>query len=86
MRALASALPNPGRTTELLLRHAEFPAKIQWEPELQKAWKKSNRVPERVLRTPTSRSLIPEVTFTIEDGFPDVLATRILVPADDASR
>jgi hypothetical protein len=31
--------------------------------------------------------LIPEVTFTIEDGFPDVIATRILIPfADDATR
>jgi hypothetical protein len=24
--------------------------------------------------------LIPEITFTIEDGYPDVIATRILVP------
>ena len=27
------------------------------------------------------QSVIPEVTFTIEDGYPDVIATRILVPA-----
>jgi hypothetical protein len=86
VRALASALPDPGSTTEMLLRYAEFPAKIQLEPELQKAWKKSSGGSERVLRTPTSRSLIPEVTFTIEDGFPDVVTTRILVPIDDARR
>jgi hypothetical protein len=86
VRALASALPDPGRTTELLLRHAELPADILLEPELQKAWKKSSGVSGRILRTPTSKSLIPEVTFTIEDGFPDVVATRILVPADNARR
>jgi hypothetical protein len=86
VRALAAALPNSGRTTELLLRHAEYPAKIQFEPELQKAWKKCRAASVRVLRAPTSRSLIPEVTFTIEDGFPDVVATRILVPMDDPRR
>ena len=86
VRALASALSDPGRTTELLLRHAELPAKISLEPELQKAWKKSPGLPIRTLRAPTSKSLIPEVTFTIDDGFPDVVATRILVPIDDARR
>jgi hypothetical protein len=29
--------------------------------------------------------LIPEVTFTIDDGFPDVVATRILVPTGDGA-
>jgi hypothetical protein len=29
---------------------------------------------------PAGRVLIPEVTFTIEDGFPDVIASRILIP------
>jgi hypothetical protein len=33
-----------------------------------------------VFAAPASRVLIPETTFTIEDGYPDVVATRILVP------
>lgn len=80
VRALGSALPNPGRTTELLLRHAEHPARVPLDPTLRKSWKKYRGAADRVLREPTSRTLIPEITFTIEDGFPDVVATRILVP------
>jgi hypothetical protein len=83
VRTLASTLADPGRTTELLLRHAENPARVPLEPILRDSWRKYRGAPDRVLRVPTSRTLIPEVTFTIEAGFPDVVATRILVPVVD---
>jgi hypothetical protein len=80
VRALAEALRSPARTTDLLLRYAEHPSGIMTEPSLQKAWRKYSGAPDRILAAAGHRLLIPEVTFTIEDGFPDVIATRILVP------
>jgi hypothetical protein len=29
---------------------------------------------------PVRKILVPEVTFTVEDGFPDVISSRILLP------
>ena len=65
----------------MLLRNAEHPSGIVKEPVLQKAWAKYRGAPDHTLRAPLYRLLIPEVTFTIEDGFPDVITTRILAPA-----
>jgi hypothetical protein len=78
--ALAKALGDPAATTRLLLRNAEHPSRIVSEPRLRQAWSRFRRDPDHVVRTPTSRLLIPEVSFTIEDGFPDVIMSRILVP------
>ncbi|HEX6434418.1 MAG TPA: hypothetical protein VFZ87_09240, partial [Gemmatimonadales bacterium] len=86
VRALAIQLPDPSTVTALLLRHAEQPSRILAHPSIRKAWSKYRGAPDRTLPGPTYGILIPEVTFTIEDGFPDVVATRILVPAADATR
>ena len=80
MRELAAAVPDPASATELLLRHAEDPSRMASEPALRSAWKKYRRARDYVFAAPARRFLIPEVTFTIEDGYPDVIATRILVP------
>jgi hypothetical protein len=82
VHALAAVLPDARAVTGLLLRYADYPAGLATEPALRKAWRKYRRFPDRVLQGPAYRLLIPEVTFTIEDGFPDVVATRILVPVD----
>ena len=83
--ALASALPTPEQVTELLLRHADDPAGLAREPALRKRWSRNRGTPDRSLSSPMFPLLIPEVTFTIDAGFPDVVATRILVsPADDS--
>ena len=78
---LAATLDDPARTAGLLLSHAEHPADIARLPELRRAWKKYARERDRMLPTPPRRILIPEVTFTVEDGYPDVVVSRILVPA-----
>ncbi len=78
---LAATLNDPAETTQLLLRYAENPAEIARLPALRRAWKKYSRERDRVLPVPPRRFLIPEVTFTVEDGYPDVVASRILVPA-----
>jgi hypothetical protein len=86
VRALAAALPNPSATTKVLLKYADHPSRIMTEPLLQKAWSKYRGTRDRNLTAPGYRLLIPEVTFTVEDGFPDVIATRILVPVGGDGR
>jgi hypothetical protein len=77
---LAATLRDPSATAQLLLRYAESPSQLARVPALRKAWRKYDREPDRILAVPPRRILIPEVTFTVEDGFPDVLGSRILVP------
>jgi hypothetical protein len=78
---LAATLDDPARTARLLLSNAEHPADVARLPELRRAWKKYGRERDRMLPTPPRRILIPEVTFTVEDGYPDVVVSRILIPA-----
>lgn len=78
--ALAAALRDPASTTEILLSNAERPERIASHPALHQAWKAYGGLPDRVFAVPLRKVLIPEVTFTVEDGFPDVIASRILIP------
>jgi hypothetical protein len=86
VRALAAVLKDPALTTQTLLRHAEDPSRIHADPALRTAWRKHRGARDYVFAAATRRLLIPEVTFTIEDGFPDVIATRILVPIPASGR
>jgi hypothetical protein len=87
IRALAAALANPAATTNLLLKYADHPSAIVKEPLLRRAWDKYRGTPDRRLATPGHRLLVPEVTFTIEDGFPEVVESRIRVlHGSDAKR
>jgi hypothetical protein len=83
VQALAINLPDPSEVTSLLLRHAEQPSRILAHPSIRKAWSKYRGAPARPLSGPSYGTLIPEVTFTLEDGFPDVVSTRILLPGAD---
>jgi hypothetical protein len=83
--ALAAALPDPTRTTELLLRHADAPGGILAEPVLRKAWGRYRGTPDLAATHSPLRMLMPEITFTIEDGIPDVVSTRILLPIPRAA-
>jgi hypothetical protein len=86
VQALALSLPSPSEVTPLLLQHAEQPSRTLAHPSIRKAWAKYRSARSRALPGPAYGTLIPEVTFTIEDGFPDVLTTRILVSEADAPR
>jgi hypothetical protein len=81
VRELAAVLHDPAAATRLLLRHAEDPSGIIAEPQLRKAWRKYGKKADYIFSAPMRRVLIPEVTFTIEGGYPDVVATRIVVPS-----
>lgn len=80
VRALSAVVPGRETMTDLLIRHAERPWAIASLPAARRAWGRYQRSPGRVVSVPAQRILIPEVTFTIEDGFPDVIASRILIP------
>ena len=80
VRELAAVLNDPALTTRMLLRYAEDPSRIDAEPVLRAAWRRHRGARDYVFAAGMRRTLIPEITFTIEDGYPDVIATRILVP------
>jgi hypothetical protein len=84
VRALAAALPDPASTTQVLLRYADAPANIMREPPLREAWRKYRRGAALEPTQSPIQTLMPEITFTIEDGLPDVISTRILLPLPDA--
>jgi hypothetical protein len=86
VQALAIDLPDQAEVTSLLLHHAEQPSRILAHPSIRKAWNKYRGAPDRSLSGPAYGTLIPEVTFTLEDGFPDVVSTRILLPRVDEAR
>jgi hypothetical protein len=80
IKQLAAVLNDAAATTRMLLRHAEDPSGISAEPALRAGWRQYRAAPDYAFAAPMRRVLIPEVTFTLEDGFPDVVSTRILVP------
>lgn len=80
VRALAAAVRSREATTDLLLRNAGQPWGIVSTPVVARAWRGYGDGGDRVVAVPAQRVLIPEVTFTVEDGFPDVITSRILIP------
>lgn len=85
MRALVAVVPGREAMTDLLIRHAKRPSAIASIPAARRAWGRYHDAPGRVISVPAQRILIPEVTFTVEDGFPDVIASRILIPPSPRS-
>lgn len=78
VRALAQAVPDPARRMTLLLAASDEPAAALRGTELERAWGRWRGTAP--LERPASgrRVLLPELTFTVEDGFPDILRFRIL--------
>jgi hypothetical protein len=81
MRALATALGNPATVRALVLAHGDDPFAVA---AAVPGWRRVD-TPDRVLPARGQRRLIPETTFSIEDGVGDVIGTRILVVADTTS-
>jgi hypothetical protein len=80
VRALEEAVPDPARRARLLELAADDLAAAVAAPELSRAWRAHARAPDLRLDAPSRRVLVPETTFTIEDRYPDVTATRIVTP------
>jgi hypothetical protein len=86
VRTLGAVLRDRAGTVDLLLRHAAQPSRILSHPSVRQAWRRYGTAGDPELATPAQRILIPEVTFTVEDGHPDVIASRILIPAHGAGQ
>lgn len=74
--ALAAAMPDESARLELLVRASDDPAMVM-QPELAETWRKHASAPDLELGFRGSRALVPEMTFTVEDGYPDVIRLRI---------
>ncbi|HEX7336577.1 MAG TPA: hypothetical protein VF252_05145, partial [Gemmatimonadales bacterium] len=85
VRALVAVVPGREAITDLLIRHAEQPSAIARLRAARRAWGRYREAPGRAISVPAQRILVPEVTFTVEDGFPDVIASRILIPPSSRS-
>jgi hypothetical protein len=79
VRAVARALPRESDVVELLLRRSARAQAVAAQPALVRAWARHAGARDRTISAPTRRSVIPETTFTLEDGFPDVVGRRILM-------
>jgi hypothetical protein len=79
VRALAQVVPDPASRLRLLLDAADAPTGVTSEPAVRSAWAAYRAAPDFSYGGPGRRVLIPETTFTVEDGFPDPVALRVRV-------
>ncbi len=82
VRALAAVVGDDAATVALLERAAIDPSgrAVLSDPRVSRAWAVPGRLPTRTIAAPSRRALVPELTFTIEDDFPDLIRTRIVAP------
>jgi hypothetical protein len=80
VRALERAVPDAARRDQLLALAGDDLFAAMRAPELSRAWRAHVRAPDLRVDAPSRRVLVPETTFTVEDRFPDVTATRIVTP------
>lgn len=87
VRALAAAVGDDSATVSLLERAAADPSAmaVLADPRVARAWSALGRSPARTIAAPSRRALVPELTFTIEDDFPDLVRTRVVVPHEPPS-
>lgn len=79
VRALAAVMPDAADRVQLLLAAADDPAVVTSEPVVASAWAAFRSSAGLSYGGTGRRALIPESTFTIEDGFPDPVAVRVTV-------
>jgi hypothetical protein len=80
VRALAAALPADSARLAALLEAADDPASVLRRREAADQWARYRNAPDLVIPGPGRRALIPELTFTVEDGYPDLVSMRINTP------
>ena len=78
VRALAAVVPDPSARVQLLLTAADDPASVTSDRAVAAAWATYRSSPDLSYGGSGRRALIPETTFTVEDGFPDPVAVRVM--------
>ena len=87
--ALSRALAGNDTAVVSLLTRAAVPpgaAIVVADPRVRHAWNGFLEVPDRTSQAPSRRALVPELTFTIEDDFPDLVRTRVVTPQSGPRR
>ena len=79
VRALAQVLPDATARLDLLLAAADTPAVVISRAATRLAWSRFAGSGDVAYGGVGRRALIPETTFTVEDGFPDPVSVRIMV-------
>lgn len=79
VRALADAVPEAPERLGMLLEAADNPTSVTSRPALRAAWARYAAARDVAYGGVGRRALIPETTFTVEDGFPDPVAVRVIV-------
>ena len=80
VRTLADILPEGGELRRLLARGDDDPSWVMRDSRVASSFRPYSDTPDLSLGSARRPVVIPEVTFTIEDEFPFVEATRIIVP------
>ncbi len=89
VRSLSSALGGDDSVVVGLLARAAVPpgaATVLADPRVRRAWSAFLTTPDRVIQAPSRRALVPELTFTIEDDYPDLVRTRVVAPPENSRR
>lgn len=74
--ALAAEVPDERARLGLLLASSNDPAAVL-RSGLVNGWRRHASAPDLELGGSGGRALVPEMTFTLEDGYPDVIRLRI---------
>jgi hypothetical protein len=78
-RTLARALGDVLATRDLLVRAGSSPAAVVRDPRVRRAWA-SHRGSDRTMGRRSEPAVLPMAVFTIEDGQPDLVQSRIIAP------
>jgi hypothetical protein len=79
VRALAAVVPDPAARVQRLLTAADDPASVTSGQPVPAAWSRYASSPDLAYGGSGRRALIPQTTFTVEDGFPDPVAVKVTV-------
>ena len=79
VRTLARTLGDPRATRLLLIRSASNPELVTRDPRVRRAWS-TRQGTDRTMGRRGEPVLIPQSTFTIEDGQPDLVQSQIIAP------
>lgn len=82
VRALAQRADSAAQLRDRLLRHLHDPAALAASFE----WLRSDGAPTITLARPVTRAVIPEITFTWDDGVAEFVQRRLIVPDTQKER
>jgi len=80
MVSAAARNVSPARLPPLMARYASNPGGLLREPPFSSRWARYRGAPDVVVPFEPDLALIPELRFSVEDNYPEIIQTRILLP------